>query len=149
MVKVEGSVVINRPVEEVFAFLTNPENASVWQGTVLESKQTSDGPVGVGTTGHGVSQFLGRRIESDWEVTEYEPYTKASLKSTSGPVPYEQSATLESIGEGTKVTLVARYEVGGFFKLAEPIVARLSQRQSEADFANLKDLVEAMGEGVA
>lgn len=149
MVKVEGTVVINRPIEEVFAFLANPDNASQWQGSVLESKQTSEGPVGVGTTGQAASQFLGRRIESTWEVTEYELNRKATLKTTSGPVPYEQSATLESVDEGTKVTLVAEYEVGGFFKLAEPIVARMAQRQAEGDFANLKDLVEAQAEGSA
>ena len=149
MVKVEGTVVINRPIEEVFAFLANPDKSSQWQGMVLEAKQTSEGPVGVGTTGQSSSQFLGRRIESTWEVTEYELNRKTAFKSTSGPVPYEQSATLETVDEGTKVTLVAEYEVGGFFKLAEPIVARMGQRQAEADFANLKDLLEAQGEGIA
>ena len=149
MVKLEGSVVINRPIEEVFAFLTNPENSSQWQGSVLESKQTSEGPRGVGTTGQVVSQFLGRRIESTWEVTEYELNRKTTSKSTSGPVPYELSATLETVDEGTRVTLVGEYEIGGFFKLAEPLVARMGQRQADADFANLKDLVEAQAEGGA
>jgi uncharacterized protein YndB with AHSA1/START domain len=141
--------VINRPIEEVFAFLTNAGNSPQWQGATLESKQTSEGPVGLGTTGQSASQFLGRRIESTWEVTEYELNRRASLKTTSGPVPIEQSATLESVEEGTKVTLVAEYEVGGFYKLAEPIVARMARRQSEADFGNLKDLLEAQGEASA
>jgi uncharacterized protein YndB with AHSA1/START domain len=149
MVKVEGTVVINRPIEEVFAFLTNPDNSSLWQGMVLEAKQTSEGPVGVGTTGQVVSQFLGRRMESTWEVTEFELNRKATLKTTSGPIPYMNSATLESVEEGTKVTLVAEYEVGGYFKLAEPILARMAQRQAETDYANLKDLVEAQAEGSA
>lgn len=149
MVRVEGTVVINRPIEEVFAFLTNPDNASQWQGGTLESIQTSEGPVGVGTTGQVTSQFLGRRIESTWETTEYELNRKAALKTTSGPVPYEQSVTLESVEDGTKATLVAEYEVGGFFKLAEPIIARIAQRQAEVDNANLKDLMEAQGEGSA
>ena len=149
MVRVEGTVVINRPIEEVFAFLANPDKSSQWQGMVLEAKQTSEGPVGVGTTGQVVSQFLGKRMESSWEVTEYELNRKATLKTTSGPVPYEQSATLESVDDGTKVTLVAEYEVGGFFKLAEPIIARMAQRQAEADNANLKDIMEAQGEGSA
>ena len=149
MVKVEGSVVINRPIEEVFAFLNNPDNTSQWRGSVLESKQTSEGPPGVGTTGQGVSQFLGRRSESTWEITEYELNRKVTSKSTSGPVPYELSATFESVDEGTRVTLVGEFEVGGFFKLAEPIVARMAQRQAEADFANLKDLVEVQSEGSA
>ena len=147
MVKVEGTVVINRPIEEVFAFLTNPDNSSLWQGMVLEAKQTSEGPVGVGTTGQVVGQFLGRRMESTWEVTEFELNRKATLKTTSGPIPYMNSATLEPVEEGTKVTLVAEYEVGGYFKLAEPILARMAQRQAETDYANLKDLVEAQAEG--
>ncbi len=146
MIKVEGTVVINRPIEEVFAFLVNPDNTSLWQGAVLESKQTSEGPLGVGAKGQVTSQFLGRRSETTWEITEYELNRKAALKSTSGPVPYNQSATLESVDEGTKVTLVAEYEVGGFFKLAEPIVDRMVQRQAETDFAILKELMEAQGE---
>jgi len=149
MVKVEGTVVINRPIEDVFAFLSNPDKSSLWQGMVLEVKQTSDGPVGVGTTGQVVSQFLGRRMESTYEVTEYELNRKATLKTTSGPIPYMNSATLESVDEGTKVTLVAEYEVGGYFKLAEPILARMAQRQAETDYANLKDLMEAQAEGSA
>jgi uncharacterized protein YndB with AHSA1/START domain len=147
MVKVKGTVVINRPIEEVFAFLTNPDKAPQWQGLILESKQTSEGKVDMGTTGQVVSQFLGRRIESTWEVTEYELNRKASFKTTSGPFPYTNSATLESVDEGTEVTLMAEYEVGGFFKLAEPIVARMAQRQADTDYANLKDLIEAHGEG--
>lgn len=147
MVKVEGTVVINRPIEEVFEFLTKPDNFPQWQGSVLEAKQTSEGPVRVGTTGQVASHFLGRRIESTWEVTAYELNRKTALKTTSGPIPYTQSANLESVDDGTVVTLVAEYEVGGFFKLAEPIVARVAQRQADADNANLKDLMEAMGEG--
>ena len=73
MVKIETSMVINRPIEEVFAFLTNPENDLVWRSGVLESEQTSDGPMGVGTTARSVEQFLGRRIESTVEFTAYEP----------------------------------------------------------------------------
>jgi uncharacterized protein YndB with AHSA1/START domain len=149
MFKVEGTVVINRPIDEVFTFLTTPGSSARWQGMVLESKLTSEGPVGVGTTGKSSSQFLGRRMESTWEITEHELNRKTAYKSTSGPVPYENSATLESVDEGTKVTLVGEYEVGGFFKLAEPIIARMGQRQADADFANLKDLVEAQGEGSA
>ncbi len=149
MYEVEGTVVINRPIEEVFAYIANPENASQWQGAVVEAKQTSEGPVGVGTTGQSTSHFLGRRAESTWEVTEYELNRKASLKTTSGPVSYENFATLEAVDEGTKATLAAEYEVGGFFKLAEPILARMAQRQAETDYANLKDIMEEQDEGIA
>jgi uncharacterized membrane protein len=62
MAKVEASVVVNRPVEEVFTFMRDIKNWLKWQSGMLEAEQSSEGPVGVGTTYQGVNQFLGRRM---------------------------------------------------------------------------------------
>ena len=143
MVKVKTSVVINRPIEEVFKFSDDPNNDAQWQTGLIESKQTSEGPMGVGTTFLNVSQFLGRRLESTFEITEYEPNRRVGFKSTSGPVPLTATTTYEEVEEGTKVTLEAEGDVSGVFKLAEPIVARTAQRQFEGNFLTLKDVLEA------
>jgi len=143
MAKVEVSVVINRPIEEVFALAGNVENNAQWQSGVLEAKVTSEGPMGVGTTYRYVSQLLGRRIETDGEITEYEPNRKYSFKSTSGPFPIEGVFTFEAADGGTKVTLTVKADVGGFFKMAEPLVARMINRQFETDVNTLKDVLEA------
>lgn len=142
MTKMEMSIVINRPVEEVFEFVTNPENEPLYRSGLLESEITSEGPYGVGTTTREVSQFLGRRIETTAIITEYEPNRKIALKTTSGPIPFNLSQTFEPVGGGTKVTTALEGEVGGFFKLAEPVVVRMGKRQAEAELANLKDLLE-------
>jgi len=143
MIKIENSVVINRPIEDVFAFTTDIEKRTQWMGELQESKKTSEGPLGVGTTFTSVVGFLGRRIETTMEVTEYEPNRKLGFKSTSGPIPSEVALTFESIEGGTKVTIALQGEVGGFFKVAEPIAARMFKRQRAADMNNLKDLLEA------
>jgi uncharacterized protein YndB with AHSA1/START domain len=143
MTKLEQSVVINRPIEEVFAFVTDIEKISQWMSELVEAKQTSEGPMGVGTTISAVASPLGRRVESTQEVVEYEPNRKFAIKSTAGPVPSEDAYTFESVAGGTKVTRVTEAEVGGFFKLAEPLFARTMRRQFETNFANLKDLLEA------
>jgi uncharacterized protein YndB with AHSA1/START domain len=143
MVRIEESVVINRPVEDVFAFMSNPENDPQWQSETTETEITSQGPIGVGTTYLDVTHFLGRRIESIYEFTEYEINKKLSLKTTSGPIPIEATITYESVENGTKVNFSARGEAGGFFKLAEPLVARMAQRSWTANYANLKDLLES------
>jgi len=57
--------------------------------------------------------------------------------------------TFESVAGGTKVTRVTEAELGGFFKLAEPLVARMLKRQFETNFANLKDILEAQAEVIA
>ena len=145
MIKIEYSVVINRPVEEVFSFMGNVENNPLWVSGVLETKLTSPGPMAPGTTGTDVRQFLGRRMESTWEVTEHETNVKSSFKVTSGPVPFEGTWSYEAAAGGTRVTFVAEGEPGGFFRLAEPIVGRIAKRQIQNDHDNLKDLLEAQG----
>ena len=100
----------------------------------------------MGTTYTSVSRLLGRRLESDIEYTAYEPNKRVAGKVTSGPIPFQFETTFEPAAEGgTKVTTGGEGDVGGFFKLAEPIVARMLKRQFETDIANLKDLLEAQG----
>ena len=144
MIKIESSTVINRPVDEVFEFLANSENSPQWQSGTQEVRKTSEGPIGVGTTYTSVNRILGRQIESTIEYTAYEPNKRVAIKATSGPIPFQSETTFEAAAEGrTKVTNSGEGNPGGFFKLAEPIVGRMFQRQVNTDAANLKDLLEA------
>jgi uncharacterized protein YndB with AHSA1/START domain len=143
MARIEASVVIDRPVEEVFEFATDPGKMSLWQTGVSEAEQTSEGPMGVGTTMRGVGHFLGRRIESTSEITHYELNKRIDTKMVSGPMKLEESDIFEPVGDGTRVTFVLEGDSGGFFKLAEPLVIRMTQREYEKSLANLKDILEA------
>lgn len=105
MLNIEKSVVINRPIEEVFAFVSPGENWSQWATELVESKKTSEGPLDVGTTYVHVAQMLGRRIENGYEVTEYEPNRKVSMKATSGAVPADVALTFEPVEGGTRLGL--------------------------------------------
>lgn len=141
MIRIQASVTINRPLEEVFRFMTDNQNALQWQSGLLEARVTND-VIGVGKTWVDVVQVFGRRIEIASELTEFEPLRMVGFKSTSGPIPLEGRYAFEPDGAGTKVTFTLQGEPGGFFKLAEPIVARSTQRQWETNLANLKDLLE-------
>jgi hypothetical protein len=58
----QQSVVINRPVEQVFAFVSDLENDPLWTpGAVM--RRTSQGPLGVGTTFQQYDRFMGRRMD--------------------------------------------------------------------------------------
>lgn len=143
MTAIETSILINRPVEEVFAFAADTEKIALWAGAVTEAKQTSEGPVGVGTTSNRVWHLLGRRLEASNVVTEYQPNSRYSAKATSGPVPIEEHLSFEAVQGGTRVTLAVDAEAAGFFKLAAPILTRIISRQVENDVETLKDLLEA------
>ena len=141
MIKVEHSLVIDRPPAEVFAYTTDPANLPEWQSTALEAR--SEGPVQQGAHVTEVRKFLGRKMESEVEVTEYDPDKRFALKVLSGPVPFSFEQTLEPTDGGTNVRVVLEGEPGGFFKLAEPLVERAVKRQMKADYEQLKDILEA------
>jgi Polyketide cyclase / dehydrase and lipid transport len=143
MSKIERSVVIDRPIDEVFEFVHDTSKDALWQSTLVESHQLTDGEMGVGTKVREVRQFLGRRIEMDWEVTDYEPSTRSSIKTVSGPIPPTGSYLLEPVDGGTKLTAMGELDAHGFFKLAEPVFARITGRELEANLGHLKDLLEA------
>ncbi len=146
MVRVETSVVVDRPVEELFGVVTNPETYSQWMLGCLGAWQTSEGQMGVGATYTDTGRLLGRREEGTLVVTAYEPHRKFGVKTTSGPIRGEGAYTFEPVEGGTKVALAFEAELGGFFKLAKPIVARALKRQGEGNLAGLKDLLEAHAE---
>jgi uncharacterized membrane protein len=142
MLKVETNIVIHRPVEDVFAVLSNAENNPKWSSAFLEVNKTSEGPVGVGTTWRGVGKFLGKQIEVELEETGYEPNQKSAQKSRL-PFPVNQQMSFESVDGGTRVNLKFEADPGGFFKLAEPLLASMVKRNIEGELANLKDLMDA------
>ncbi len=143
MVSLEKSVIINRPVADVFAFVMNPANEPLINPSTLVYEQLNEGPIGVGSTIRIVNSFLGRQVESTFEVAEYELNRKRVMKSLSGPYPYEVANLFEAVDDGTRFTAKFQADIGGFFRLAEPIVNRMVDRQSDAVMANLKDLLEA------
>jgi len=120
MIKIEHSVVVDRPVEEVFAYATDVSKVPEWQTSALEARV--DGPMQAGATGAIVRKFLGRRMESTVRFDEYEPPRKFAIESTSGPVQFHVHQTYESEGAGARINIVMEGEPGGFFKLAEPLV---------------------------
>jgi len=62
MVNLEASIVINRPLEEVFAELADLENNKKWRSGTVEAEKTSAGPIGVGTTYRMINGAFGRRM---------------------------------------------------------------------------------------
>ena len=143
MTRFEQSVVINRPSEHVFAFLANPLNDPQWSSASVEMRKISAGPVGVGATFTQVGRFLGRRLEFALEVTAYEPNRKFGMKVTAGPIKFAGIRVLESVPDGTRVTFKGGGQSSGFFRIADPVLARAAERQLTADLSALKVVLEA------
>lgn len=142
MIKVEESIVIQRPVEEVFAFLADQTNAPHWQSGLLEVQRTTDGPLGIGTKHTAVRKFLGRRVEATNEYVVYEPNKEVTFKGIANSANFIHSYLTESTAEGTKVTSRMEMETKGLFGLAEPLITSSLRREFAANMGELKDLLE-------
>lgn len=143
MYKFSKSIVINRPQQEVFDFVTNLNNDSKWQSGIESVEQISAGPIGAGSTWRYRIKFMGRELEAEIELKSYDPPNQASVKSIGGPVPFENTYTFESKDGGTQMTLSGQAEIGGFFKMAEGLVGKQMEKQMDSDAAALKKLLEA------
>jgi uncharacterized protein YndB with AHSA1/START domain len=142
--RVEESVEINRPVEEVFSYVANPENLPEWSGLVLEVHKETQGQPEEGDRFTTVAKFLGRRFETPFERRAYEPNRRYTDRAAGGPIPDQDwTYTFEEVSGGTRITRAAEGEPGGFFRLAGPLLERAGRRQVRADLGNLKDLLEA------
>jgi uncharacterized protein YndB with AHSA1/START domain len=143
MIEVNTSVLINQPIDKVFEFVTTPENDAKWYIGVESRDHTPDEPSGVGSTSMSTIRFLGVPMTVEWEVIGYDPPTRIDVKTVKGPVSVESGYIFEAEGDDrTKVTVHGEADLRGVFDLAEPIVERMAQRQWEASFENLKDVLE-------
>ena len=134
--------VIERPPADVFAALTNVGAAPAWTPGLSEVRAEGGGAIAVGSTITYAGSFLGRGYESPARCTALEPDERFTTVTTSGPFHLEVDYRLEPSGAGTTLTTHCRGESRGFFKLAEPVVIRLTHRQFESAAENLKALLE-------
>ncbi|MEO6458135.1 MAG: SRPBCC family protein [Chloroflexia bacterium] len=143
MMRFKKSVIINRPVETVFAYLSNFENESKWMPGVLKNSQITDGSVGVGTRYLEVSNFMPFwRPKAIYELTEYVHNNRISFKSISGPNRFIGSCRVEPVDVGTRFIYVLDLHMRGM-SLLEPIALRIFAQRAEAGFQKLKGLVES------
>lgn len=116
MLHAQRSVVIDRPINDVFAFFTDPANDLRWRPSVKHIDAQE--PVGVGSRIHQVVAGPGgRQIPADIEVTAYEPDSLYAFKVTTGPVRPSGEYRFAPLDTGTEVTFSLVADLGGLKRL--------------------------------
>ena len=141
----EATVVVDRPIEEVFAFLADGENDPKFSPRVLEIAKTTDGPPGVGTVYASTVKDAGMKTRRQFELTEFEPPSKIRWREISKNLvtATEGGYDLAPEGDGTRVRLHNVLEGHRIGKLIAPLALR-SARSGADDFGrSIKAAVEA------
>jgi uncharacterized membrane protein len=144
MVNVNVSMLVNRPVADVFAYVANFENYPKWETDFQEVKLLTSRHGGVGTTYQCLLKFPGQKVPSRFEITEYELNRKiAFVGEPAGPATPKGSFLFEPVEGGTKIISLPRPEFRGLFRLLEAMVTGYIRKNNLAHLSNLQRLLES------
>lgn len=144
MLTVEESIVINKPRQEVWEFMTDPDNVPVYSSNIVEYEMLSGEKHEVGRVCRGVVKVAGRRLELTDELVEVERGRGGKIVSKEATIPYTLSLRYEDEGDGTKVSWHQEVEsLKGVFKFADPIVLKLYARDVRSNLEKAKTILEA------
>ena len=144
------SVTVARPLDEVFAYLSDFTNTNDWDpGTVRTERVSGDG--GLGSRYHNVSKFLGRETELDYLVIEHVPGERFALRGENATVVANDTMTFmrshTAEGEGTTVTYHAAFEFKGVAKFIAPLLAPALKKLGDEAETGMHDALGRLGRG--
>lgn len=144
MVDVTVSTKINRPVDQVFAFVADMENEPQWHTDALEVKRLSGGQVGIGTSFQ--VQFKPSPMgpsEGTVELVEFEPGRRIVARSELGNMKPTVTHVFEAADGDTSVTRRIQIETSGLMMmLMRPMMKMMVRRRNLEFIANLKRVLE-------
>ena len=143
MANFDMTLFIDRPPQEVFDYITNPDNDKMWQETVISSEWITPEPAGVGSKKQVELRFLGRNMTGTAEYTAWDPPGMYQFMSDDSPFALVGTTRFEPKDDGTQLTLEATIDTSGLLKLALGFVARRAEKQDITNFNNLKRILEA------
>lgn len=144
MIRVRETVVIQRPIDDVFVYSTHPRYTTKWQPGLKEAKLLTEEPMGVGSRVLHRRSLYGKRFESVSEITGWTPPTRYyATDDSGGPFAIGGGVSLESINGQTKVDYEFDIVTRSFLRLIEPIVGAIFRRETKRDFQLLKSQLES------
>jgi len=136
------SITIDRPVDEVWAYVTDVTNDPAWHSDILEATKTSEGPIGIGTVWHARFKPAMGISEGDMRVVTFELNRRQVMKGDIGPMHPTLTYLLEPSDGGTTFTRHVQISVSGWMKIMSPMMGMMLPKQNKGFLANLKRVLE-------
>ena len=141
-----GSAVIERPIDEVFAFLADGTNDPKFSPRVQEIRKVTDGPIGVGTVFESKVKDAGMTTSRKFELTTFEAPTKIrwAERSKNMVTAPDGGYDLEKVTDTqTRVTIHNTLEGHGFGKLIVGFARKAAAKDAPAFAQRIKAAIEA------
>jgi uncharacterized membrane protein len=142
VISFETSVHIERPIEDVFSFVSDPTQFPLWNSAVQAVRGVSGEPGRRGSTYSMERELPTGQVENGLEVFAREHPSDFGIRTTSGPTPFSYRYRFASDGADTVVHLDTAVELPGAAAVLGPLAARAVRRGVDANFTALKRTLE-------
>jgi uncharacterized protein YndB with AHSA1/START domain len=140
MIHHEVTVHVNRPAEQVFAFLVDPEKLVLWQSNLVKTEILTEGPLRAGSRFREVRMLRGKESEIRGEISDFEPNRQLATKTADQPQVTVRYALHPENG-GTQLSYQFAMRSAGLRRLLEPVILKSVRKESESDLQRLKQLL--------
>jgi uncharacterized membrane protein len=143
MVNVITEIIINKHIDMVADYASNPDNAPEWYVNIKSAEWKTAKPLTVGSQILFEAHFLGRQLVYTYEIKEFIPGQKLVMRTAEGPFPMETTYAWESVGDNkTRMTLRNAGKPSGFSKLFAPLMAAMMRKVNKKDLRKIKTILE-------
>jgi polyketide cyclase/dehydrase/lipid transport protein len=144
MARIDGEIVINRPVDVVFDYVADQSNEPQYNPRMVRAEKITPGPVGKGTRFRSAVASMGRTTEMIIEVTGYNRPTRLASATTMRQADISYTLTFEPTGSGTWMQWSGQVRPKGVFKLLDSFIPWMGRHQERRIWASLKQHLEAV-----
>jgi hypothetical protein len=141
VIRTSIDLIIDRPVNEVFTFLTDAANHPRWDRSSVAMEPQEPGPWHSGLTFREVRRIGPRTREMRSMLMALKPQHMMELRSLTGP-PFQGHWRFSSAGSGTRFQWTGEMRLTGAMRLVAPVIARSFRASAKANVARLRHVLE-------
>ena len=146
MAQIQGELVINRPIHEVFDFVADERNEPRYNPRIRRAEKLSPGPIGPGTRFRVGAVTLGRTTGMTIEYTAYERPGRLASSIHMPAADIAGTLRFDPVANGTRMGWSWQVRPRGLYRLLTPAIVRMGRRQEQENWGGLKRFLEAREE---
>jgi len=144
MIKFETDITIQRPISEVFKYVSQIKNNPSWNSAVVDVEYVGGGKNKIDRE-YLMYRVIGKKkVENLCRVVEYERNKLLTLKATKGPTPFTYKYSFEKVKDGTLVSLEGKVKEDGLpFNASSFVAVHTFENGMSNNLRTLKDILES------
>ena len=147
MTRIEGDIVIGRPIDVVFDYVADQSNEPQYNPQMVQAEKITPGPVGRGTRFRSVVASQGRTVEMLIECTGFDRPKLFATTTAMTQASINYTLRFEPTPAGTRMHWSGQVQPKGTFRLLGPVITWLGNRQEQRIWTALKQHLETTATG--